>query len=360
MVKDTTPSGAELELQAAEAVRDLLSAVPAIHDLSIEPEPKAFDRGIDFVVRMKIGERPHTLLCEVKSTGQPRHARNAVHQLTYLTRSLPGSLVTPVFIAPYLSEEARAICREAGVGYVDLEGNSRLAFDNVFIHLQVESRPKSERRELRSLFKPKSAQVLRRLLRDPERVWKVVDLAEASGVSLGHASNVRQALMARDWAEASTGGLQLTAPEALLDHWRDGYEPPAGERLSAYTVLHGQDLLRAVGDAMSRPEVNLVWARFSAAQWLAPYGRVGKDYLYADRAGLSALREAAPLDEIGRGANLEIMVLADDGLFLDTIEPAPGVKTTSPVQTYLDLANAGERGEEAARHLRSAGLRWPR
>lgn len=40
------------------------------------------------------------------------------------------------------------------------------------------------------------------------------------------------------------------------------------------------------------------------------------------------------------------------------IEPAPGIICTSAVQTYLDLAQAGERGGEAAKHLRLERLDW--
>ena len=49
----------------------------------------------------------------------------------------------------------------------------------------------------------------------------------------------------------------------------------------------------------------------------------------------------------------------DYQLILDTVEPAPGVACTSPVQTYLDLSKAGERGREAADHLRQERLQWP-
>ena len=43
----------------------------------------------------------------------------------------------------------------------------------------------------------------------------------------------------------------------------------------------------------------------------------------------------------------------------DTVEPAPGAVCTSPVQTYLDLSIAGERGAEAAAYLRQQKLSWP-
>ncbi|WP_246724854.1 hypothetical protein [Rhizobium leguminosarum] len=66
------------------------------------------------------------------------------------------------------------------------------------------------------MFKPKSAQILRTLLRDIHRSWRVVDLAEASDVSLGLVSNVRSELVDREWAEISGGGVQLVRPDALL------------------------------------------------------------------------------------------------------------------------------------------------
>ena len=55
-----------------------------------------------------------------------------------------------------------------------------------------------------------------------------------------------------------------------------------------------------------------------------------------------------------------ITVLKYPELLRDTDEPAPGAVCTSPIQTYLDLANAGERGREAADHLRREKLKWPK
>jgi hypothetical protein len=82
-------------------------------------------------------------------------------------------------------------------------------------------------------------------------------------------------------------------------------------------------------------------------------------YFYADNAGFEQLKVQLKLSSPSKGENVVITVLKDDGLFLDTVEPAPGVVCTSPVQTYLDLAAAGERGREAAEHLRQERLKWP-
>lgn len=40
----------------------------------------------------------------------------------------------------------------------------------------------------------------------------------------------------------------LADPDALLEAWRDAYEPPAGERLGFYTTLHGASFEQAVRD----------------------------------------------------------------------------------------------------------------
>jgi hypothetical protein len=198
------------------------------------------------------------------------------------------------------------------------------------------------------------------MLRDPPRHWRVAELAGAAGVSLGHVSNVRAALLDREWASADPEGLLLTKPDALLDAWRDAYEPPAGKRLGFYTTLHGsafdEAARKALGAANERGEA--MFASFSAAQWLAPYARTATHFFYADETGLDVLQHELKLSSASKGENVVITQLNDSGLFRDRIEPAPGILCTSPNQTYLDLAAAGERGREAADHLRQEKLKW--
>ncbi len=61
---------------------------------------------------------------------------------------------------------------------------------------------------------------------------------------------------------------------------------------------------------------------------------------------------------VNMGNNVEILVLKDQNILEDTVEPAPGVVCTSPVQTYLDLLIAGDRGAESADYLRRKMLTW--
>lgn len=111
-----------------------------------------------------------------------------------------GKSATPVFIAPYLSPASGALCREHGVSFLDFEANAHLALNAVYIDLSVAERPSAERRELKSIFIPKSARMLRVLFRDPGLTWRVTELARAASLGLGHVSNIPAALRDREWA----------------------------------------------------------------------------------------------------------------------------------------------------------------
>lgn len=349
----------ELEDRAAVALRELMAEVPAVRLENVEVEPVAPDRGVDILAHLNVYDRPHTLICEVKSNGQPRNVRAALLQLRNYVAHL-GQDAIPMFIAPYLSPEAQALCKENNVAFLDLVGNARLAFDNVFIERRVSDKPPADRRELKSLFKPKSAQVLRVLLRKPQRAWRVTELAEAADVSLGHVSNVRTALLDREWAQVSDEGLFLSEPDALLNAWRDEYEAPEGHRVAFYTILHGSAFEQAARDVLnvSPGKGKAVFASFSAANWLAPFGRTGMQHFYADNAGLERLKDHLKLSLSPKGENVVVTVPKDFGLFRDTVEPAQGAVCTSAVQTYLDLWVSGERGQQAAEHLRQEKLSW--
>jgi hypothetical protein len=349
------------ECKAAQALESILREIPIVTIQSMEVEQFSSADRVDILVRLSVANRTHLLVGEVKSSGQPRYVREGLFQLrNYLEHS--NLHATPVFIAPYLSPKARKICRENKVGFVDLQGNVRLEFEGVFIERIVADKPTPDRRELKSLFRPRSAQVLKTLLGDPSRQWRVEELSQSAGVSLGHVSNVRKGLLDREWAQVSQQGMFLSKPDELLDAWREAYEPPRGKRMSFYTVMHGksfEDAARATLGSMAQ-RGHASFCSFSAAHWLAPYGRTGMQYFYADEAGLTELKDALNLSVSGKGENVVVTIPEDREILGDTVEPAPGAVCTSPLQTYLDLAVAGERGLEAAEHLRLEKLKWPK
>lgn len=351
----------QYEEEAKTKLREALAQVPFI-SIGVPEVPRLFGllgpRNPDFLLPVQAGKDAWRLVCEVKGLAQPRQARTAVLEIKDYLTALGDTSAYPVLLAPYISPESAEIFRQAGVGYADFAGNCRLVFGTVFIERSGAANPKAEKRGLRSLFSPKAARIMRCLLREPGVIWRVKDLQEKAGVSLGQVSNVRQALLDREWAQARSDGLLLTQADALLDAWRDAYEKRAVKRARYYTILHGDTLERQIKAALNAAGQgeHALLASFSAAQWLAPFARYPSQVFYADETGESILREWLKLEPVNKGENVIIERPADEGLLADRIEAAPGVWSTGLVQTYLDLHVAGERGTEAALHLRQTRI----
>jgi hypothetical protein len=349
----------KLEHEAVAAFEALIASIPIVQLEDTQFEQDRHDIGADIVIDVRVADKPHRLFCQVKSDGHPRATRQAIHQLRYWPHRTDKTAT--VFIAPYISEQARALCVEAGVNYFDLFGNYRLSLENLFLERTVADKPAAERRDLKSLFKPKSARVLRWLLRESQTPARLQEIADGTKVSLGQVHNVKEGLLAREWAETTSDGLVLSNPSGLLDAWRDDYEPPAGQTRKYYTIHHGEALmakLRAILIDQDAP--SLAVGSYSAATWLAPYGRAETTFLYARPEILPRLESELSLEPAAKGANILIKVLEDEGVLLDAIEPVEHIVTTSPVQTYLDLFSSGDRGREAADFLRQRGLEWRR
>jgi hypothetical protein len=345
----------EIDKRAADVLQAVLKQIPTLKMKTLKTQK----RGADILIHVDVSGQPHLLVCAVKSSGQPRYIRDAIYQLRSYIAEL-GEPATPVLIAPFLSSASRDLCTQNGVSFLDFEGNARIVFGTVFIERVCSNRPEPERREFKSLFSPKSAQVLRILLRDPKQVWKVVDLAGAAEVSLGHVSNVRTALLEREWAGIVQEGLQLTAPDALLDAWRSSYTPSVEQELRFYTILHGSSFENSVREMFrSLPQkAKVALSSFSAAHWIAPFARTGTQYLYAEPEALKYIESKLRLTSSLKGENVVVSLPRDRGVFLDAYEPVPEIHCTSLVQTYLDLSVSGERGAEAAKHLRRTRLIW--
>lgn len=357
-----------LDTAAVSAARELLDHVPRLEIVSARHEQQiASGPPIDGWIEFKHGDGTYALIIEVKSNGAPRFVRSAVYQLKgyllHVRPSGPGDLgrrLIPMLVSPYLSPESRSICADHDVAYLDLLGNARLAFDNVYIDRAVPDRPKSETRSLRSIFTPKAAAILRVLLRDPGRAWRVTDLAEASNASLGHVSNVRRFLLEREWSERRDIGIVLVKPDALLRTWRENYRPPAGHHIGAYTLFHGEQLRRRLSGNLNPepPHPRAIYSSSSAAQWFAPFARSGTHSFYTDERGARMLKETLKLAPAATGANVIVRIPNDESLFQDAVQPAPGIFCVSPIIAYLDLWNGNDRDREAADHMASKCFPW--
>lgn len=354
-----------LEQLAAEQLHAALESVPFLRPGKSSKEPRSRSFIADFTLPVEVRGQSWTLVCEVKNSGQPRFVREGAFQLRKHLQSLSSPHAYGIFIAPHLSQESAALLRDESLGYLDFSGNCFLSFDGVFVERSGSPHSPERRRELRQIFAPKASRVLRILFTDPNRSWRVTELAERAAVSMGQVSNVRRGLLDREWASVDSQGLKLQKPGTILDAWIAAYTPRLLHKSDYYTLLHGKALDAALKTAFASlaPGTHLLLASFSAARWLAPFARpAAGNHFYADEMGLAALSEHLTLEPASRGSNISVAVPSDDGVFIDSHEPVPGLRCTGALQTYLDLSRAGDRGREAADFLRKARLepQWPK
>jgi len=343
----------QIEERAAQALIGCLREVPFV---SVELAPQIALPGAnrpDALVWVQSPGAGRTIVAEVKASGQPAAARRAVEQLLRYTAALPGAY--GVFVAPYITPQAGRICTEAGVGYVDLAGNCRIAFDNVYIRVEGNSNPYTERRELRSLYSPKAERVLRVLLCDPRRGWRLEDLAEEAGVSVGHASNVKRLLEGSEWIASGRRGLRLTHPEALLTDWAGNYRYDRSSARQFYTMDPPAEAESRLLLACDELNVRCALTGFSGAARLAPFVRYQRATAYVLER-IDEVASGASVKEVATGGNVTLLTPYDEGVFYRVSSPS-AERVVSPVQCYLDVRAVPARGEEAAEALLERAIR---
>jgi hypothetical protein len=270
-----------------------------------------------------------------------------VNQLVRLRERRPDA--TSVFVAPFITPRSAEICREAGVGYVDLAGNCFLTFDHVYIRREGRANPFAARRDLRSLYSPKGERILRALLTNPKRSWKTEELAREAQVSVGQVSNIRRLLSHREWLVPGRFGIMLSEPAALLEEWAQAYDPTRSTPHMYYSMKEPREVEASLSLLCLSRSVRFALTGFAAASRIAPYSRSPQAEAYVACA-LSDLTATLDLREVASGANVRLIEPYDEGVFYGCVT-VDNVPLVSSIQVYLDLRATGGRGEDAARFL---------
>ena len=309
----------------------------------------------DIVLRVRAGRRTVRLLGEIKSVGEPRYLAQAITALTLATRKTPGSY--PVVIAPYIAPEGQRLCREAGVGYLDLAGNAYLRFDGILVDRHTATPPPRARARLRRLFAPRSSRVSRVLLENTGRTWTLAALATEAGLSLRTVHLVVNALEEKALAETPRGALRLTKPGELLDIWAEQYRLDVHRRHTFYTFARDPlEVARRLAAHAADHQEPAALTLHSGAALVAPFVR--SPDLHAYIAGdLERLVAAVDLRPVESGGTVHLFQPYDAGVFyrVQTRESLPVVCAT---QLYLDLLHYPARGREQAEVLRRQVLRY--
>jgi len=346
---------AELYTYASSALRECLEQLPSAtviiveHPGSIKPV-----RSPDFQVQLTHAGRQTSFLVELKKSGEPQYARNAINQIHGYRRSLNLPKAEGIFVAPYISEAAAKLCRDEEIGYLDLAGNCHIAFWSVYIHVEGQTNPFTRARSLLSLYQPKAERILRVLLTNPSRVWRIQALADEAEVSVGQSFKVKELLLEKEWLKETDTGLFLTKPSELLAAWAAHYRFNKHQAAQFYTLSDLSNFEQTLSFGCRQREIPCAFTSFTAAARYAPYAdsRRTTAYIHRERLDVQELLRLPPfqLEPVDTGANVILVTPYDDGVFYRA-QHWPDISLASPLQTYLDLQSTGARGREAAEFL---------
>src|SRR5256712_2425506 len=211
----------EIRRQVAQRLRELFPKAKGWEDLA---DLRVAGRLVDVAVKFRLGDAERLVVVEVSSLGQPRQIRAAVTRLAEIHRELPAAY--PVAASVYIGPQSARLLKDNNLGYLDLSGNCYVAFDQVLIEKEGKRNLRPSTRPLRSLFAPRATRVVRVLLAEPQRAWRLEELAKAAQVSLGHSHNVMSRLEDLRWVARDPEQrihLRKTAdlPESLCESYTD-------------------------------------------------------------------------------------------------------------------------------------------
>jgi hypothetical protein len=303
----------------------------------------------DIIARVKIKGEEKLVLAEVKTSADPRNIRQTFLQLQSHIQRFPTSY--GMILVPSISERSRELCEEHGIGYLDLKGNSFVKFAGIFVRTVAQARDDREPSRAKTIFAPVSTRLIRALLGEPSRRWRLTELAEVARVSLGQAYKVKEELLNQEFIEADQKKrLSLRDPSGLLNAWRETYQYENSETLSLFSLEKTAGIEERVKQYCEARNIRYALTLFSGASRLAPFVRhtLVAFYIAGDR---EELQRELDLKIVDSGANVLLLSPYDEGLFYG-LQDVEGYRIVTSVQLYLDLYSYGGRGREQAEFLR--------
>jgi hypothetical protein len=337
----------EIVVKIKDELERTLRDIPFIELRSSVMQTSLRGVDVDLLLELRIRDNFRKVVVDVRSLGEPRVIRAAIQQLKeYLDRTEDAY---PMVAAPYISDDSARVCKKNSVGYMDLAGNFLFNFDEIYIERKNYPNPAIERRQVRSIFSPKSSRIVRAMLSNPRRSWRVQELAREAKVSLGLASKLKERLLDLEYASGKENGLTLSRPGDLLKQWANNYSFRKNKVYDYFSLEEPKELERNLSQYCEKRGIPYALTLFSGAALVAPYMRYTRGFAYVGN-DIGEVADSLGLKQVSSGPNFSILEPYDEGVFYDSRE-IDGMRVVSDVQLYLDLVGFKGRGEESAEFL---------
>ncbi len=222
--------------------------------------------------------------------------------------------------------------------------------------IEVTQTSLQKKRVAKSIFNPSSSVsslILRLLMEDISKPWKLSQISEELKCSIGQVSKVKDYLCEQLWAQMTTNGLIiLDPPQAIMRAWSEVYSEKSTlfDMLDCYSLLPIPEFEKTVQTIrLTRGGVDCYLTGFSGGVRYTPVVRYTKVHLMIRERDLQEFLNVAPCKPVeSGGANIQIHILSTDEFFHDS-RIIDDQLVVSPVQVYLDcMRQKGRGGEEIA------------
>lgn len=261
---------------------------------------------------------------------------------------------------------------EQGVGYLDLRGRGRL-IGRGFVYVSPPLTPSlprggdaegedgsgsSARSDARvSPFAPKASRIVRALLSDPERGWRLSDLAALCAMNPGNVHRVLGALLRDDLIERDRDDYHVPDPGSLLEAWSE--QGRRSRHRDRRIIPVRGSLPEAVRELLDVLGEHAVVSGELAAELYAPHLPATSAIVHrVDDGPLVGLELATAASVRSPRAQGQIVLdRADEGVAEFKVE-RDGLPLVSAPQLYFDLYRERSRAREAAEHVRREVLSY--
>jgi len=287
----------------------------------------------------------------------------AMHQVLHVRNELRGIAeygdLYPMIDAPYLSDSVQKRCKELGVGYIDLNGNFLLAHQGVYVDVARPATVVKHPQGVKRIFAGRSRRIIRVLLANPFKPFRLEELASEAELSVGQAFQVTKRLLEDALLERTSEGRVLTKPRQLL---RLFAKELRSDYLENRQVFHGfseRPLREVADDLRTLCEQKGIRCAFTLTSGLEPHERNLREDLTAAYISVAAgeIRDALRLEAVGKGANVLLMTPPETdntnagGAFYHPRKLSSGLTGVNLVQLFADFSLQSGRGEEQAEFL---------
>jgi len=317
-------------------MRELLEKVPAAQEIQIK------DRS----------EQGYTVIFKERGN------ETVIISVICLNRAVPSTVkeviekeygdIYRVISAPYISEASARICEKSGVGYCDFSGNCLIQTDLIYISSKGNPNLYPSDNHAKTIFKSSAkttSMILRVLMKDVSKAWKIKELAETVGCSIGMVSRVKTYLCEQSWATMDSAGLHITDAEVLMREWSRAYE--IQDSISCYTLDSISQFEEKCFNVFQEQNIQLCLSGFSGGVRYAPVVRYTKAHVWVSREDLPAFFDLTGCKRVDSGANVTVYIADSEEVFADR-RVINKSSVASPVQVFLDCMQLKGRGEEMA------------